>query len=112
MIKVESRNDAIEMVLRGLQTMILVASRAAAGEQYFPSADADHSDDVILWRKEEMKKLRRLRAEFEDLTSGILSNRDVQAWVLEVVALKRSKLEDCEKLLSGVAGIEVTIRSV
>ena len=68
----DTREEAVKQVLDGLQWLIINHSHAAAREQYIPRESADTSDELIKDHKEWIKKLRKIRIEFEDLTTGLL----------------------------------------
>lgn len=97
-----SREEAAASVLEGLQAMILLTARRAAGEQYAPSPDPDGSDDQIKWRKREMEELRRLRTRFEEIATGVLVDEPV--WEVSVLFKDRAMAaEFSAKLLNGEA---------
>lgn len=65
-------DKSINMVLGGLQDLILHGLRNAANEQYNPQANPDMSDNVIADGLERAKKLRVLREEFENTVTGAI----------------------------------------
>ena len=69
---IDTREEAVNNVLNGLQWLIINHSHAAAREQYIPRESADASDELIKDHKEWVEKLRKIRGEFEDLTTGLL----------------------------------------
>jgi hypothetical protein len=67
---IESRDEAINHVVMGLAYLIQNHANCAACEQWAPSRTGDESDEYIRNHKEWVKKLRKLREEFEDIASG------------------------------------------
>ncbi len=70
--KIETREEAIDGVLEGIQWLIKHHATAAAREQYVPSQNPDASDDEIKENKRWVERLRTLRLDFEDLVTGLL----------------------------------------
>ena len=68
----KTREEAVSLVLDGLQWLIIHHAHCAAREQYIPRESPDASDDYIKDHKEWIEKLRKIRGEFEDLTTGVL----------------------------------------
>lgn len=70
--KIETREEAVQNVLDGIQWLVLHHATAAAREQYVPSQNADASDDEIKEHKQWVDRLRTLRLDFEDAVTGLL----------------------------------------
>lgn len=64
--------EHVEVIINSLSALIYIALRRAAHEQNNSSASADFSDEVIADAKASASELRRLRTEFENITSGII----------------------------------------
>lgn len=69
---IDTREEAVSQVLDGLQWLIVHHARATASEQYAPDKHADASDDYIKEHKQWVERLRKIRLDFEDLTTGLL----------------------------------------
>jgi hypothetical protein len=93
-----SREEAIESVLAGLQALILMSAKRAAGEQYSPSSDPDASDDLIADRKIDMAKLRSLRVQFENLATGVIENP--RCWAVQTFFSSQREADEALKELS------------
>lgn len=65
--EVMSRNEAIDMVLGGLQVLISLGARGTARHEHNPSVDADSTDDAIAEGRKQVTILRKMRQDFEDL---------------------------------------------
>lgn len=65
-----SRDQEIQRVLDGLQSLILMGARSAASREYVPTHDPDADEDVIRDGKAAVAELRSLRQRFEDLMIG------------------------------------------
>jgi hypothetical protein len=72
MADIDTREDATDAVLSGLQWLIMHHARNTASEQYAPTLHGDGSDDYIKEHKEWVEKLRAIRSDFENLVTGIL----------------------------------------
>jgi hypothetical protein len=68
----DTREEAINNILNGLQWLIIHHANATAREQYMPRESPDASDDYIKENKEWVGNLRRIRGEFEDLVTGLI----------------------------------------
>lgn len=94
-----SRQEAIDMVLTGLQTLVLQSAGAAAGEQYSPGCNPDDSDDKIADRKEDMKFFRAMRAEFENRVTAVID--DPRGWRVQVLFADRKAGEELTERLKA-----------
>lgn len=70
--KIETREEAIDSVLNGIQFLIMNHATEAASEQYAPTKHSDAMDDHIKEHKRWVERLRTLRLDFEDLVTGLL----------------------------------------
>lgn len=61
-----------EAVVAIMSAQIFACLRTAASQQYFPSADADMMDSTISGNKKRAADLRKLREDYENLTSNVL----------------------------------------
>lgn len=66
-------NDHVTAVINGLNQLILSNLHGAAHQQYFPVGNPDEMDDRIKWGKKRADELRKLRTDFENIVTGILS---------------------------------------
>lgn len=71
---IDTRQEAVNQVLDGLQWLIIHHATSTAREQYAPTrhSDPDGMDDYIKENKEWVENLRKIRLEFENLVTGIL----------------------------------------
>lgn len=71
------QSDLIESsyfeVIRNLDVLIRHHLILAAHQQYSPDNSPDKSDSTIADSQEKAKKLRKLREEFENITTGIIA---------------------------------------
>ena len=105
-----SERVARDQVLAGLQFLILRAADVASGEQGRPGPDADASDDLIRWRKRELEELRRLRARFEEIATGVLLDEHV--WEVSAFFEKRSAaVEYLDKTQASLPKCLVVLRA-
>lgn len=65
-------SDPQLIVINELSRQIWNLIRAQAEEQYSPRLSADDMDDYIRECREKAKKLRQIREEYENFTSGVL----------------------------------------
>lgn len=56
-----------QLIVDSLSIMIAAELKTVADESFYPSSDADHSDDIIKHAKDNASELRRIRSEFENL---------------------------------------------
>ena len=66
-------NKAPLTVVNILSGMIFNAMEAQAREEYAPGHDPDKMDDIIKHNKKLAYGLRKIRAEFEELVTGVCS---------------------------------------
>jgi hypothetical protein len=59
--------DNSQLIVDSLSIMIAAKLKTVADESFYPSSDADRSDDIIKHAKENASELRRIRSEFENL---------------------------------------------
>lgn len=59
-------------IIDGISELIKLHLINAAYQQYSPDGDPDKSDSTIADAKEKAAKLRKVREEFENITTGIL----------------------------------------
>ena len=64
--------EQVDAVIGGLSALIMSNLQGAASQQYFPSGNADFSDETIKLGKERATVLRKMRDDFENLVSGVL----------------------------------------
>lgn len=62
----ETKNRT-QKVVNLLSSLIAAELKIVASESFYPSLDADASDDTIKRAKDNAAELRRLRTEFENL---------------------------------------------
>lgn len=62
-----------ESIVNGLSQLIRVHLLNAAYQQYTPDSDPDKSDSTIADGQEKAKKLRQMREDFENITTGIVA---------------------------------------
>lgn len=67
-----SIEDANKLVIDTLSSLITAHLLRAAYEQYTPSSDPDKMDSIIADGQKKAKELRRLREEFENISTGII----------------------------------------
>jgi len=67
-----SDGEYIGRVVVDLSSLILKTAEAVGDEQCRPSHEADEMDDFITRGKHQVKELRRIREEFENLCTGLL----------------------------------------
>jgi hypothetical protein len=67
-----SRDSSVNMVLDGLQSLIVTSLSSCARRQYVPTHDPDSDDDLIKDASKQVKELRRIRVEFENLMMGYI----------------------------------------
>ena len=60
-------------VIKHLSNLITAHLLNAAYEQYTPSSDPDKMDSIIADGQKKAKELRRLREEFENISTGIIA---------------------------------------
>jgi len=65
-------HEAVSQVIQGLNELIMQNLKGAAQQQYFPCSNPDEMDDRIEAGKKAAAKLRMMRDDFEDLSSGVL----------------------------------------
>ena len=68
----EERKDLHLNTVDNLSRLIRQHLIEAAYQQYTPSNDPDKSDSIIADGQKKAKELRRLREEFENITTGII----------------------------------------
>lgn len=68
----EDRKDLHLNMVDSLSQLIRQHLIEAAYQQYTPSSDPDKSDSIIADGQKKAKELRRLREEFENITTGII----------------------------------------
>lgn len=68
----EERKDLHLNTVDNLSRLIRQHLIEAAYQQYTPSSDPDKSDSIIADGQKKAKELRRLREEFENITTGII----------------------------------------
>ena len=68
----EERKDLHLDTVDNLSRLIRQHLIEAAYQQYTPSSDPDKSDSIIADGQKKAKELRRLREEFENITTGII----------------------------------------
>ena len=68
----EDRKDLHLNTVDNLSQLIRQHLIEAAYQQYTPSSDPDKSDSIIADGQKKAKELRRLREEFENVTTGII----------------------------------------
>ena len=68
----EDRKDLHLNTVDNLSQLIRQHLIEAAYQQYTPSSDPDKSDSIIADGQKKAKELRRLREEFENITTGII----------------------------------------
>lgn len=68
----EERKDLHLNTVDNLSQLIRQHLIEAAYQQYTPSSDPDKSDSIIADGQKKAKELRRLREEFENVTTGII----------------------------------------
>ena len=71
-----NRNDRKDLHLNTVDNLSqLIRQRLidAAYQQYTPSNDPDKMDSIIADSQKKAKELRRIREEFENITTGIIS---------------------------------------
>lgn len=68
----EDRKDLHLSTVDNLSRLIRQHLIEAAHQQYNPSSDPDRSDSIIADGQKKAKELRRLREEFENITTGII----------------------------------------
>lgn len=68
----EDRKDLHLNTVDNLSQLIRQHLIEAAYQQYNPSSDPDRSDSIIADGQKKAKELRRLREEFENITTGII----------------------------------------
>ena len=69
----EDRKDLHLNTVDNLSQLIRQHLIEAAYQQYTPSSDPDKADSIIADGQRKAKELRRLREEFENITTGIIS---------------------------------------
>ena len=69
----DDRKDIHLNIVYDLSTLIRDHLISAAFEQYTPSHDPDKVDSIIADGQTKAKELRRLREEFENITTGIIA---------------------------------------
>jgi len=62
-----------KIIIDTLSDLIISHLLNAAYEQYTPSNDPDKMDSIIADGKQKAKELRRLREEFENISTGIIA---------------------------------------
>jgi hypothetical protein len=62
-----NKQEAVEAVLQGLQALIAKGCHATAYKYFCPSHDPDGDGDTIEAGREQVKALRKMREEFENL---------------------------------------------
>lgn len=68
----KERKDLHLNTVDNLSQLIRSYLLMAASEQYYPSGDADKSDSTITDSIKKANELRRLREEFENITTGVI----------------------------------------
>ena len=68
----EDRKDLHLNTVDNLSQLIRQHLIEAAYQQYTPSSDPDKSDSIIADGQKKAKELRRIREEFENVTTGII----------------------------------------
>ena len=68
----EDRKDLHLNTVDNLSQLIRQHLIEAAYQQYTPSSDPDKSDSIIADGQKKAEELRRLREEFENITTGII----------------------------------------
>ena len=68
----EERKDLHLNTVDNLSQLIRQHLIEAAYQQYTPNSDPDKSDSIIADGQKKAKELRRLREEFENITTGII----------------------------------------
>lgn len=69
----ETRKEIHIDIVDNLSRLIRQHLIDAAYQQYTPDYDADKTDSIIAHGKDKAKELRRIREEFENITTGIIS---------------------------------------
>ena len=69
----DQRKDIYLAIVANLSTLIRDHLIIEAYQQYTPDSDADKSDSITADSVEKVVKLRKLREEFENITTGIIS---------------------------------------
>lgn len=69
---INSREEAINSVLNGLQYLIMTAGASCARQQYWPDRDSDSSDDMIKAQRQFFDQMRIMRDNFEEVLTGLL----------------------------------------
>lgn len=69
----EDRKNLYLDTVNNLSQLIRQHLIDAAYQQYTPDNDPDKMDSTIADGKKKVKELRRLREEFEDITTGIIA---------------------------------------
>lgn len=69
----EDRKDLHLNTVDNLSQLIRQHLIEAAYQQYTPDYDADKTDSIIADGQKKAKELRRIREEFENITTGIIA---------------------------------------
>jgi hypothetical protein len=67
-----TRREICGDVVVSLSDLIRDYLTIAAHEQYYPNSNPDQMDATIADAKEKARELRRLREEFENITTGVI----------------------------------------
>lgn len=103
---IANTSEAIASVINGLCYLIINHAQCAATEQWAPHRLADDSDDYINHHSEWVNKLRKIREDFENLTTGFIprNNEPSPTQQLQEWFKKWQEKEDkWQKLLGNVA---------
>lgn len=90
------KNELVDRILTDLTMLIVHHAGLTAAEQYNPHLTPDESDEFIEAHQHWVRTLRRLRQEFEDLTTGIIPEDNPNT------ELKKA-LSDLGKKIGGVS---------
>lgn len=61
------KDEAVESVLSGIQSLIALGASATARHAYCPSHDPDADSDAMSEGRQQVEALRKMRQEFENL---------------------------------------------
>lgn len=103
---ITNTNEAIASVIDGLCFLIINHAKCAASEQWSPNRTSDESDDYIRNHSEWVNKLRKIREDFENLTTGFIPRNNEPSpsqQVRQALAEWQEQEEKWQKRLGNVA---------
>lgn len=68
------RDQIIDDTVANLSKLIIMNLTGASFRQYFPTGNPDNDDDTIEIGQKRAAELRRIREEFENVASGIITS--------------------------------------